>query len=147
MTKKSQLYLCNTLLLASFLLTLLTSVILLLIHGYTPWLMCTHAALGGMFIALAYWHLMLNLGAKRWKAYPKKSPAVKLAFIFLVLTALSAVAAFVRGFISPFNPRMQIIHGWIGGVFIIVCLFHFFKHHGYYAKSVFKNICKTNSEK
>ncbi len=138
MTKKSQLALCNTLLLASFLLTSATAVAMLLMQRYTPWLMWTHSAVGAVFIATAYWHLLLNLGAKRWKTYPKKSPSVKISFIFLVVTALSAAAAFVRGFIAPFNPRLQVIHGWIGGIFIIICLLHFFKHHHYYRKLYFK---------
>jgi len=132
MTKKSQLALCNALLLAGFLLTLITSAALLMVHGYTPWLMWTHVGVGAVFIGMAYWHFMLNLGPKQWKAYPKKSPAVKIAFILLLLTALSAIAAFIRGFIPPFNPRLQIIHGWIGGIFLVICLLHFFKHHKYY---------------
>lgn len=132
MTKKSQLSLCNTLLLYSFLLTLITSAALLLVHDYTPWLMWVHVGIGIVFIALAYWHLHFNLGAKGWKALSKKSRAAKVAFILLVLTSLTAIAAFIRGFITPFNPRLQIIHGWIGGIFLIICLFHFFKHHRYY---------------
>lgn len=77
MTKKSQLALCNTLLLASFLLTSATAVAMLLMQRYTPWLMWPHSTVGAVFIATAYWHLLLNLGAKRWKNYPKNHHPLK----------------------------------------------------------------------
>lgn len=146
MEKIKKLRLCDLLLMPITILVLLSSIQMEACGGeglfrlpFSFW-MYLHCILGTLMFVLIVEHLYLHFGKSKWLTKVKglKRQTKWLCTIFAILLVISVVA-FVRIIVLTAHSPIGAVHGKIGFLFLLLCIWHTAKRWKWIKKQIFKS--------
>lgn len=146
MEKIKKLRLCDLLLMPITILVLLSSIQMEVCGGeglfglpFSFW-MYLHCILGTLMFVLVVEHLYLHLGKSKWLTKVKRLKRLTkwLCAIFAILLVISVVV-FVRIIVLTTHSPIGAVHGKIGFLFLILCIWHTAKRWEWVKTQIFKS--------
>lgn len=134
MVKAKKLKICNWSLLVATAVVLASSVQLEATYSRGMMWVFIHISVASVFVALAIWHIYLNISGGNWfvKFKKQKSPVTSILWWFLIFTVLSAIIALVHWLGTYSHSPVGGVHGKIGFVMIAIAIGHTIKRFKFF---------------
>lgn len=134
MKKAQKLRLCNWLLLVLVPIVLASSIQLEVTGSSDPAFVWLHVIVTLPFIALAVWHISINLKWGNWfsKFAKMKNPVTRVLWWLLLLTAVSAIITLTHWLGTQEHSPLGGLHGKLGLAMVIIAIGHTLKRIKYF---------------
>lgn len=136
MDKKTELRMCDWLLLAMAVAVLISSVQLEVTGGRAlPWVW-VHVVVCSLFMVLIVRHIYLHFKWRNWKSglFGRSRRLTKWMSVFGLLALVSAIAAIVHWILTDAHTGIGGIHGKIGLVFLVLISLHVAKRIKFFCR-------------